>query len=45
MAMTKPRKLYPMKEVCNQTGMAYVAITFFFMFFIVNSLLLYAPIH
>lgn len=29
MAMTKPKKLYPMKEVCNQTGMAYETLKYY----------------
>lgn len=29
MAMTKPKKLYPMKEACNQTGMAYETLKYY----------------
>lgn len=29
MAMTKPKKLYPMKETCNQTGMAYETLKYY----------------
>lgn len=29
MAMAKPRKLYPMKEACNQTGMAYETLKYY----------------
>ena len=29
MAMTKPRKLYPMKEACKQTGMAYETLKYY----------------
>ena len=27
--MTKPKKLYPMKEACNQTGMAYETLKYY----------------
>ena len=29
MAMTKPRKLYPMKEACKQTGMSYETLKYY----------------
>lgn len=29
MVMTKPKKLYPMKEACNQTGMAYETLKYY----------------
>lgn len=29
MAMTKTKKLYPMKEACNQTGMAYETLKYY----------------